>query len=249
MRIALIGDVHANLPALKAVLDHAYRNGAQGIWNIGDFVGYGPYPEEVVCLLRAENAVSIQGNYDRKTLKVKKKIALWKKSKALEKWMAFEWAYERLSVGSRRYLRSLPIQRSFDCQGIHILLVHGSPASQDEHLTPDTPAGRFQELADMAGPGLVICGHSHVPFEHRVDKTWFINPGSVGRPDDGDARASYALLELGEGEPKLEHFRIAYDVEAVVQKIHAEGLPEDFAKMFEQGVDLSTVQARTENGK
>ena len=98
MRVALIGDIHANLPALEAVLAHAREQGIRRVWNIGDFVGYGPFPDEVVQLLRKdENVVSILGNYDRKVLRFKKKQDKWERSKEPQKYLAFEWAYESLS--------------------------------------------------------------------------------------------------------------------------------------------------------
>ena len=74
MKVALIGDVHANLPALEAVLTHAYQQGVEAIWNVGDFVGYGAFPDGVVKRLQNENALSIIGNYDAKVLKVNEKL-------------------------------------------------------------------------------------------------------------------------------------------------------------------------------
>ena len=108
MKIALIGDVHANLPALEAVLAHAHQQGVEAIWNLGDFLGYGAFPDEVVVRLRAEGALSIIGNYDLKVLKFPKRKEKWDKSKHPQKYLAFQWAYEHLSKESRKYLRSLP---------------------------------------------------------------------------------------------------------------------------------------------
>lgn len=243
MKIAAIGDVHANLPALEAVLAHAHQNGAEEIWNIGDFVGYGAFPDEVVERIRSSKAISIQGNYDRKVLKVKKKQEKWKKEKVPEKWLAFKWAYDHLSKKSRKYLRSLPKQKRFKCQQNRILLVHGSPASQDEHLTPETPVGRLRELAKMTDAEIIVCGHSHQPFTRFVDETWFINTGSVGRPDDGDPRAAYAFINLAPGQIEVTHYRISYDIHKAVRAIRENDLPEDFARMIEQGRALDVIQA------
>ncbi len=245
MKVALIGDVHANLPALEAVLAHAHNQGVEAIWNIGDFVGYGAFPEEVVQRLRAENAVSIQGNYDRKVLKVEQKREKWRLTKAPEKWLAFEWAFDHLSASSREYLRGLPEKKALDVEGQKVLLVHGSPASQDEHLTLDTPLDRMEELARMAEADVVVCGHSHQPFTRQVGPVWFVNTGSVGRPDDGDPRASYAIAEIQPGECRFTHYRIDYDVERAAAAIRENRLPDDFARMIEQGRDLKAVQDQT----
>lgn len=249
MRVALIGDVHANLPALEAVLHHAHQNNVEAIWNVGDFVGYGAFPDDVVRRLMAEKAVSIQGNYDCKVLKVKKKKDKWEKKKVPEKWIAFKWAYDHLSKKSRKYLRDLPEERYFKVEQTRVLLVHGSPASQDEHLTPDTPIERLRELARSTQAEIVVCGHSHQPFTRIVEETWFINTGSVGRPDDGDPRAAYAILDLKPGVVNVTHYRIAYDVARAVAAIRTEGLPEDFAEMIERGRDLETVKRENDSAR
>jgi putative phosphoesterase len=244
MKIALIGDVHANLPALEAVLAHARAHGVETVWTIGDFVGYGAFPDEVVSRLRSLGAISIQGNYDRKVLKVKQKRKDWRKNKIPEKWLAFEWAYDHLSQENRRYLRDLPDQLRFDADGHQILLVHGSPASQDEHLTLETSVDRLKELALLANTEIVVCGHSHQPFTRYATGTWFINTGSVGRPDDGDPRAAYAILELRPGQCEAIHYRVEYDVEREVAALCAMGLPEVFTRMTRQGKSLDQIQAK-----
>ena len=241
MRIALIGDVHANLHALEAVLLHASDHGVKTIWNIGDFVGYGAFPDEVVRLLRQVKATSIIGNYDQKALKVRKKQAKWAAVKVPEKWLAFQWAYEHLSSGSRRYLKNLPEQRRLNVKGWKILLTHGSPASPEEHLTPDTPEERMHELAEMAAADIIICGHSHQPFSRWVDNILFINTGSVGRPDDGDPRATYAILKIKRKLVEVIHYRVEYDVDQAAAAIRANQLPEQFAQMLLQGRSLDKI--------
>ncbi len=242
MKVALMGDIHANLPALEAVLAHAKAHKVNEIWNIGDFVGYGAFPDEVVTVLRDVKAVSIQGNYDRKVLKVKKKRKKWQQEKTPEKWLAFEWAYTHLSKANRHYLRDLPEQLRLEREGHSILLVHGSPASQDEHLTLETPVERLAELAAIAQVEIVVCGHSHQPFTRSASGVWFINTGSVGRPDDGDPRAAYAILDLKPGKCAAIHYRVKYDVEREAQAICAVGLPEDFALMARKGRSLDAIQ-------
>jgi putative phosphoesterase len=246
-RVALIGDVHANLPALEAVLAHAGVRGASAIWNVGDFLGYGAFPEEVVDRLRRVNAVSIIGNYDLKVLKFPRKDRKWQDSKHPLKYLAFKWAFEQLSPESLEYLRSLPEETHLAANGKEFLLVHGSPASNAEALVPATPGERLIELRRLARKKYgrdfdgIVFGHSHQAFAHQLEGTWFVNTGSVGRPGDGDSRACYALLEISASKIMVEHFRLEYDVERAVNAIRAKGLPEAFAQMLLQGRELEGV--------
>jgi putative phosphoesterase len=246
MKFALIGDIHANLPALEAVLAHARAQAVEAVWNIGDFVGYGPDPDEVVTRVRQEKAISIAGNYDLKVLRFPKKKEKWSRTKKPEKFFAFQWAYEQLSPQNRAYLGSLPEEIRLEAGGKQILLTHGSPVSNEEHLEPDTPAERLAELARIAARAgavnIIVCGHSHRGFARQEAGVWFINTGSVGRPDDGDPRACYAVLQLDPVAVTVQHYRLEYEVEKTVAAIRAKGLPEAFAQMLIQGRDLEGVQ-------
>ncbi|OQY23651.1 MAG: hypothetical protein B6I35_03195 [Anaerolineaceae bacterium 4572_32.2] len=240
VKLALIGDVHANLPALEAVVVHARQRNVKAIWNAGDLLGYGPFPNEVIQLLRQERAVSIVGNYDLKVLEFERKRKKWQKSKRPEKFLAFRWAFDHLFPENHDYLRSLPQERRLRVEGLRILLTHGSPVSNEETLTSDTPKKRLRELAQTTNADVIICGHSHRPFARQVEGVWFINTGSVGRPDDGDPRACYAILQI-EPDIQVQHFRLAYDVLGAVTATREYGLPEAFAQMLIQGRALDTI--------
>jgi len=240
LKVALVSDVHANLPALEAVLAHAGSRGCEAVWNAGDCLGYGAFPDETVTMLR-EYALNILGNYDRKVLDVKKKKTGWQESPIPEKWMAFNWAYENLSRGNRKWLESLPERRRLEVEGKSVLLVHASPLSGGEHLSHLTPLERFDTLAEAAASDVVVCGHSHEPFGIRAKGCWFVNPGSVGRPDDGDPRASYATLTLRRKVFSLRHYRVEYDVERAAEEARRRRLPESFAQMLLRGMSLGDV--------
>ncbi len=242
MKIALIGDVHANLPALLAVLDHAEQQGASAIWNTGDFLGYGAFPNEVIDVLRRHEALSVIGNYDRKVLKFKRKADKWRRKKSPKKFLAFKWAYESLSDENRTYLQSLSKQLRLKVERYRVLIVHGSPDSIKEHLVSDTPVARLRALGTTSDADLVICGHSHRPFVRKAGDVWFVNTGSVGRPEDGDPRSTYALLTMNATSFQVQHFRVAYDVQRAVAAIRRQRLPEAFAQMVLQARDLDTVK-------
>lgn len=240
MKVALIGDIHANLPALEAVVADAHRRGVEAFWHVGDWLGYGAFPNEVVALLRQEPLLSIVGNYDLKVFEIVQEPE--KKGRKAEKQMAFRWAYEHLTKENRKYLQGLSQQVRLEVAGRRILLTHGSPASNAEHLTAETSPERLRELAELANADVIICGHSHRPFARKVRGVWFINTGSVGRPDDGDPRACYATLSIGPGVFRVRHHRVEYDVERAVAAIRQNRLPEAFAQMILQGRSLEAIE-------
>ncbi len=241
--IALIGDVHANLPALEAILEDASNKGISEIWNVGDLTGYGAFPDEVVQRLREEDAQSVAGNYDQKVLEVKEKKEEWKKRKQSEDKSAVKWTYDALSKKSRKYLKSLPEELRLEAGGKRILITHRNLLAGEE-INPETPDERLRELSRFADADVVIFGHSHRPFSRQVDDVWFINPGGTGIQDDGDLRASYATLQLAPFE--VNHYRVAYDVEKAAEAIRENGLPEIFARMTLEGLSQEAAALELE---
>lgn len=236
-KVALIADVHANLHALEAVLSDARSRGADVFLNTGDFVGYGAFPDEVIKKLRFERVFSVIGNYDIKVIQrqYKKKM---KRSKNVKK-VVLDYAKKNLSNNSLNYLTSLPKEIRVRIGGKRLLLVHGSPISMDEHILPDTPAARLKYLAKISNADVVIIGHSHIQFTKTISRVTFINPGSIGRPDDGDPRAAYAIMTLNPFS--IELIRVEYDVEAEVNAIRRKRLPEALVKMLLFGVSLDKI--------
>ncbi len=242
-KVAVLGDIHANLHALETVLAHARGQGVDAVWNLGDFVGYGAYPDQVVRRIRLQAAVSIIGNYDLKVLRFPKKKGKWRRTKHPKKYDAFRWAYQHLSPASLDYLRSLPKEVRLTVGGFSVLLTHGSPASNEEPLFLTTEPGRMRELAALAATDIILCGHSHEPFKRAINGAWFINPGSVGRPGDGDPRASYAVMELQDRQLQVYLYRLPYDVDRAVTAQRESGFPESFAQMLIQGRSLDEIEA------
>jgi putative phosphoesterase len=246
-RIALLGDVHANLPALEAVLTHAQSLGVSTYWNIGDFVGYNAFPDQVVKRMQKKNFCNIIGNYDLKVLKFPQKEKKWRKNKQPQKWMAFKWAYQNLSPESRAYLASLPEELSLMVGDQKFLLVHGSPLSNEDVLDKSTPDERLLELKNIAERNYevefaaIICGHSHEAFTRRIENTLFINTGSVGRPGDGNPRAAYAFLQINGTRLQVSHYRLNYDIGEAVEAIRKNGLPKAFSEMIIHGQELEWV--------
>ena len=229
MRIAVVSDIHSNLLALDAVL--AAIGTVDAVWHLGDVVGYGPEPDAVVERLTSLGAVGVRGNHDAAAAGGNEIDWFNPDARA-----AMEWTRETISAGTREWLAALPLRRSEH----DFTLVHGSPRDPIwEYVT--TPA-----LA-RAGLGAIttehgLHGHTHVPvafaevdgrmrtFAPRAGNTvalgegrMLLNPGSVGQPRDGDARASYLVLNL---EAQTATWgRVAYDIDAVRASMEAAGLP------------------------
>ncbi len=248
MKIVVLSDIHGNIHALEAVLRHA-RGQSTGdvILNLGDTTGYGPNPEQTVQRIQNPAFINILGNYDKKVLSKKHRQEGWQRVKTPEKRQMFAWTYQSLSKPSRKFLSKLPKQRLVELGGQKILLTHGSPASINEHLLPQTPDSRLAELAATTDADIILCGHSHQGFIRKVNAVWFINPGTVGRPDDGDPRPSYAVLTLNKYEVTAEMFRVPYNINAAVHAMRQTGLPEVFAQMIRQGLNYDDLVAKFGN--
>lgn len=238
-KILVLGDFHANFPALKAIEDHVGKETFHRIVNAGDFTVYGTHPNEVIQWFREKrNTVCIVGNTDKRVLEIlegKKLI----RPKREEKRIMYFWTCKNLLPENIRYLRSLPVQTEFTAGGIRIGLSHGDFDGKEEPLGPGSPESRFRKSAARFPYRVHVMGHTHVPFHRIVDGVHFLNPGSAGRPFDGDPRVSFATLALDSGNITVKHFRIPYPVEEVAESLKRNGLPDLYAEMYRAGRKLN----------
>lgn len=215
MRYALLADVHANLPALEAVLDAALAAGVERVICAGDLVGYHADPEACVDRLRAAGAVCVAGNHDRVAAGIVEPVGFGREARR-----AILWTRARLSDECRVFLASLPLARVVDGR---FLLVHGAlhPApNADLHLSTGARVSRSLEALGTGpwGVHLAVFGHTHRAVIHASIRgeegqlslsgsaRYLLNPGSVGQPRDGDPRPSFALLDV-EGSSASVRFR------------------------------------------
>lgn len=247
MKLALIADVHANLEALRACLEHARAHGAERLAFLGDLVGYGADPGAVVDLVREEvgrGALAVKGNHDD--------AAAGGESGTMHQVAerAIAWTRTHLSDAQRAFLAGLPMTVRED----GLFLVHASPELPHEWIYVTDPMRAANGLAASAPASWVFCGHVHEPVLYTVGsaarpvafrpvsgvaipvpsrRRWLAVVGSTGQPRDGNTAACYAMLDTD--RPALTFHRVPYDWRAAAAKVRVAGLPESLARRLERG--------------
>lgn len=250
MRALILSDIHGNLEALEAVLAAAGR--CDAVWNLGDVVGYGASPNEVVERMRRAATLNVRGNHD----KVCAGIASANHFTANAHTAAL-WTREHLTAESTEWLRALP-EGPVTVAGEHVALAHGSPLHEDIYI---------QNIRDAWAPlqgmeaGVTFFGHTHVqggfgweagrwfevrPLQGRdrnhhsewvtkldASKRYLLNPGSVGQPRDNDPRASYAIYD--HAAMTVTFHRVPYDIDLAQGRILLANLPDNLAKRLRDG--------------
>jgi diadenosine tetraphosphatase ApaH/serine/threonine PP2A family protein phosphatase len=241
LRVAVLSDVHSNLPALETVLAAAEEASVDQLWCLGDLVGYGADPDACTALIRERCDVCLVGNHDLAVLGALDVTAFSETAK-----VAVEWTREQASEETTEFLRGLDPEMERDGFGLF-------------HASPRDPIWEYVLSIDQAEAGLDaqpqrigLIGHSHISlfftrpedgprhsYAHGAqagegalldidDGGWLINPGSVGQPRDGDARAAW--LELDTEEWTVRFHRAPYDIGAAADAILAAGLPSSLAE-------------------
>jgi putative phosphoesterase len=221
MRIGLISDVHSNLIALEKVLEKL--NSCDRIYCAGDVIGYYPYPKETIEKFIEEGIESVLGNHDDAILRsdfsgmnpYAVKALIYTKERIDER--SFEWLASLLVSIETEYFR----------------IYHGMPAENESALT--TYLFPYDPLIDsfVEKYGNLVVGHTHIQFKKNFEKGFFLNPGSVGQPRDGDSRAAYAIFDSDSLKIKLE--RVGYNIDEVYEAVLRAGLPEFLGKRLYDG--------------
>jgi predicted phosphodiesterase len=240
VRYLILSDLHANLEALKAVLESA-----SGAWDraicCGDLVGYGADPNAVVEWVRANCPIVVRGNHDRASTGMED--LEWFNPVARQ---AAIWTLQSLSSENAEYVRELP-RGPLAVDDFQI--VHGSPFDEDEYVVAASEASNAFGYMESR---LVFFGHTHVqggfiwnqsrvetiPRDYEVLEidpacAYLLNPGSVGQPRDGDPRAAYVIYD--DATRQVKYCRTLYDIAGAQKKIHAVGLPPILAERLSVG--------------
>jgi putative phosphoesterase len=218
MLVGVISDLHANRPALEAVLDDLPD--VDAMLCAGDVVGYNPWPAECVDALVERSVPTVMGNHDRMVVTG----GNFHGNRMASAGVAY--ARERLTDDQRAWLAGLPDERRlFDGR---VKVVHGHPDDPNRYTYPETFGPHMLEEEDV-----LVMGHTHVQAHEVYDEGIVMNPGAVGQPRDGDPRAAYALLDLD--RLAVDERRVEYDVGSVQEAIRDAGLPERTGTRLAEG--------------
>ncbi|WP_322975128.1 metallophosphoesterase family protein [Pedobacter sp. MC2016-05] len=236
--MALFSDIHANLPAFKAMLNDMDDQKPDAAYCLGDLVGYHIYPNEVIQEIRRRGIGTLKGNHDEK---VEKLITT---SNSLQE-PGKNYAYHLISQDNRDYLKTLPahikLEYKLQSETLNLVFAHGSTKSIDEYILIDTDEKYVLDMMLKAGADMLFVGHSHKPY-HRILKDsdnkfkHVVNLGSVGKPKDGDPRGCYVIITItpdssisDKNNIQVEFRKFDYDVESSAKMIENSLLPGEFA--------------------
>ena len=237
MKLGIISDVHSNYDALKAVLRELNREGVNRIINAGDNVGYSAFPNECIELFKAEGIEGVMGNYDEAVAFSKPVCGCGYKDEEVAHigHLSLAWTQENVNDKTREYLSALSKHLEFESPAGKVFAMHGGLEDLTQWIT-ENDEGLLKEIALKKEARLVVLGHTHKPFVKEIDGTMFVNPGAVGRPFDGDPRASFAIVEITDSF-NIQTKRIEYDVEKNIHALINAGLPHEIGIMLRKGRD------------
>jgi len=245
VRSLVISDLHSNAEALRAVINRMRRKKFHRVICLGDFVGYGAQPNQVLDTMRTWKArkLYIRGNHDRVVAGHEDGEQFNNAAK-----IAALWTREHLSAPNRRFLEKLPLGPIEDQD---VLVCHGAPHNEDEYVFHD---GHAREIFEGTNAPVILFGHTHLPVIFAMDRRhrvfggvvtgetifrldpqyrYLINPGSVGQPRDRNPAASFALFDSD--RMSVQFFRVVYDVAKTQAAIIKAGLPPILAQRLEYG--------------
>jgi len=233
--MTIFGDIHGNLPALEAVLADTDARELSPLYCLGDLVGYGTFPNEVIETIRERNIPTLMGNYDQGVGNSSDDCGCAYTSKVAEELgkRSIAWSNQNTTDENKSNLRQLTDQIPLELDGLRVQLVHGSPRKINEYLYEDRPDATMERLLDLAQADVLVCGHTHIPY-HRIlpSGRHVVNAGSVGKPKDGNPQACYVVLEANGRDLTVTFRRVPYNTERAAQAIEASDMPNEYAEML-----------------
>lgn len=232
MKIAVISDIHANLYALINVLEDIDYEKVDTIICLGDLVGYGPHPNEVVSMIKRRNILCIKGNYDNS---VTDNEFSYIRETDINRF-SLPWAVDELRAANRTYLKELPSTLTLNICDKKILFVHGSPSSINEYLLADKE-NTIQAIKSIS-EDVLVCAHTHIPSTKQIGDKVYINVGSVGKPKIGRPNSTYCIMEITKESGITVKFKeVKYEVHKIVKDMTMLNFPAPLIQSFEKGIE------------
>ena len=230
MRIAAISDIHGNLYALMKVLEDIDQEKVDLIVCLGDLVGYGPHPNEVIALIKRRELPCLKGNYDASVVDGD---FTYIRNTPINSF-SLPWAIEEVRASNKYFLSELPTTLEYDFEGAKIQFVHGSTKAINEYLFED---GKNTEeiMKDFTGD-VLVCAHTHIPSLKDFDGKTFVNVGSVGKPKIGRPNATYCILDIkGPSDIKVKFKELEYEYKRIVKDCIMLKFPSSIVNSYESG--------------
>ncbi|SFC67352.1 metallophosphoesterase family protein [Clostridium uliginosum] len=232
MKIAVISDIHGNIYSLiRALQDIDYQK-VDTIICLGDLVGYGPHPNEVIAMIRRRNIVCIKGNYD--TSVIDNKYSFIRETEINS--FSLPWTFNELREENKYFLENLPSSISLNIVDKKILFVHGSPNVINEYLFEDDE--NTSQIMTSLNEDVLVCAHTHIPYVKDFKNKIYINCGSVGKPKIGRPNATYCILEINKSNRvNVQIKEIPYEYKRIVKDMTILKFPSKLIQSFEKGLE------------
>ncbi|SHE42129.1 metallophosphoesterase family protein [Clostridium fallax] len=232
MKIAVISDIHGNIYALTKVLEDIDNQQVDTIICLGDLVGYGPHPNEVIAMIRRRNIICLKGNYDASV--VDNGFTFIRDTTINS--FSLPWTVEELRASNRYYLASLPENITLKFEDKTITFVHGSPRAINEYMLENK--SDLDEIMNNFKGDILVCAHTHIPYTKNFGNKILINDGSVGKPKIGRPNSTYVIIDLNKDtNTKIEIKELSYDFHKTIKDMEMKNFPSSLINSYRTGLE------------
>lgn len=230
MKLAVISDIHGNIYALMKALEDIDEQKVDKIICLGDLVGYGPHPNEVVALIKRREISCIKGNYDASVVDGD---YTYIRNTSINSF-SLPWTSSEVRVANKYFLDSLPTSLKYTFNGVNFLFTHGSPNAINDYLFEDST--NTIDVMNKLEDDVLVCAHTHIPCSKKYGNKLFINVGSVGKPKIGKPNPTYAIIEINDaGEVNVTFRYLDYEFKRIVKDCTMLNFPSEITSSYETG--------------
>lgn len=232
MKIASISDIHGNIYALMKAFEDIDSQKVDLIICLGDLVGYGPHPNEVIALIKRRDIPTIKGNYDASV--VDGAFTFIRDNQINS--FALPFAVEEVRTSNKYYLDSLPTELNYEFHGVRLKFTHGSPNSISEYLFENSE--NTKTVMETLDADILVCAHTHIPAFKKFENKTYINVGSIGKPKIGRPNLTYSIIEINEDGKSQVHFReLEYDKHKIIKDCQMLHFPNTLVESYKSGTE------------